>query len=77
MLTKLIIPVGLGLLFLAFGLYLLVISYYQEDPFLFLALFFSSSFIVLISGAIVIGLIWRAVTTRGEERRVGLNSNQG
>jgi len=46
-------------LFLAFGLYLMTVAYYQDHPTVFLALFFSASLIILLSAALLFGLIWR------------------
>ena len=54
------------LVFLAFGLVMLWTSYQQDHPIVFLALFFSSNLIVLLSAAGLVGLIWRLV--RPEDR---------
>ena len=55
-----LILVGLG--FLGFGVLLLISAYQLTDPFIFVLTFFSSNFIILISAALVIGLVIRAVT---------------
>ncbi|MBF0527662.1 MAG: hypothetical protein HQK55_00040 [Deltaproteobacteria bacterium] len=49
-----------AVIFLVFGVLMLVTAYYQDHPFVFLALFYSSNFIILLSAAILVGLIWRA-----------------
>ena len=59
----------LAVLFLAFGVYMLIAAYYQDHPFVFLALFFSSSLIVLLSTAFLVGVIWRIRTMRDPGER--------
>ena len=49
----------LALFFLAFGVLMLIASYYQDHPVTFLALFFSSSLIVLISLAFLVGMVFQ------------------
>ncbi|MBU2548812.1 MAG: hypothetical protein KKB20_10400 [Proteobacteria bacterium] len=56
---RLAIPALLGLVFLGFGLLMMVTAYHQDHPGVFLALFFSSSLIILLSLAVVFGLVWR------------------
>lgn len=56
---KMILLAPLALLFLSFGIFMLWTAYYQENPIVFLALFFSSSLIVLLSATCLIGLVWR------------------
>jgi len=53
-------------LFLAFGLYLMISAYYQTHPTVFLALFFSASLIILLSAALLLGLIWRYFSLKKE-----------
>jgi hypothetical protein len=60
-----LILVGLG--FLGFGVLLLISAYHLTDPFIFVLTFFSSNFIILISAALVVGLVIRAVTLRKAE----------
>ncbi len=60
-----LILVGLG--FLGFGVMLLVSAYQLTDPFIFVLTFFSSNFIILISAAIVIGLVIRVLTPQKVE----------
>jgi hypothetical protein len=51
----------LSAVFLAFGVEVLVAAYGLTDPFLFVMTFFSANFIILISGALAVGLVWRMV----------------
>ncbi len=48
-----------AVLFLAFGVLVLITAFHQSHPFEFLVLFFSSNFIILLSGAMIVGLVWR------------------
>ena len=57
-----LIIVGLG--FLGFGIALLISAYQLTDPFVFVLTFFSSNFIILISAALLIGFLIRAVNLR-------------
>jgi hypothetical protein len=49
----------LSLFFLAFGVHVLILAYHLKDPFQFILTFFASNFIILISGAIAIGQVFR------------------
>ncbi len=57
----------IGLVFLGFGIVLLVSAYRINDPFIFVMTFFSSNFIILISAALVIGLLIRVATLRKDD----------
>ena len=57
--AKRIILSLLALFFLAFGVLMLITSYYQEHPVTFLALFFSSSLIVLTCLAFLVGMVFQ------------------
>ncbi|MEW6266823.1 MAG: hypothetical protein AB1641_27425 [Thermodesulfobacteriota bacterium] len=46
--------------FLIFGIFMLLTAYHQNHPTVFLALFFSSSLIILLCLAGLVGLVWRA-----------------
>lgn len=48
-----------GIFFLLFGIQVLMAAYRLNDPFLFIMTFFSASFIILISTALLIAFIWR------------------
>ncbi|MEW5723843.1 MAG: hypothetical protein AB1896_12095 [Thermodesulfobacteriota bacterium] len=63
--VRLIVLLPLALFFLAFGVVMLISSYHQDHPVAFLAMFFSSSLIVLLSLTCLVGLVWRAVTRKG------------
>jgi hypothetical protein len=63
-----------AIFFLEFGIEEMIRAYRLKNPVEFLASFFSASFIILISGALLAGFIWRMVMKiRGEEgkRRKG------
>jgi hypothetical protein len=51
-----------GCFFLFFGIHLLIVAYQLKDPFHFIMTFFSSNLIILISGALLAGFIYRMVT---------------
>jgi hypothetical protein len=43
--------------FLLFGIYLLILSYRLTDPLSFIMTFFASNLMILISGALLLGLV--------------------
>ena len=45
------------LFFLLFGIYLLVLAYHLEDPLSFIMTFFASNLVILISAALLLGLV--------------------
>jgi hypothetical protein len=45
--------------FLLFGIQVLVSAYQLKDPFTFILTFFASNFIILISGALLVGFVLR------------------
>jgi hypothetical protein len=52
--------VALGIVevfFLLFGIYLLILSYRLTDPLSFIMTFFASNLMILISGALLLGLV--------------------
>ncbi len=55
---KLFILTGVGLLFLTFGVYLLISAYELDDPFSFIIYLFASNLVILISAALTLGFIW-------------------
>ena len=59
------ILVLLGLLFLLFGIHLLIAAYKLKDPASFIMTFFASNFIILISAALLIGFVYRIVKAYG------------
>jgi membrane protein implicated in regulation of membrane protease activity len=59
-LTRILLTLG-ACFFLMFGIHVLVASFYLTDPFMFIMSFFGSSLMVLISAAILAGLIARTI----------------
>jgi hypothetical protein len=57
-----IILISISAFFLYFGIRLLISAYEFNDPFTFLMTFFASNFIILISGTLIIGFIYRMIT---------------
>ncbi len=51
----------LSAFFLVFGIQEMIRAYAGNHPVIFLGSFFSSSFIILISGTVLVGCIWRIV----------------
>ena len=49
--------------YLVFGIQLLVSAYRLNDPGNFLLTFYASNFMILISGALLVGFIYRLVAT--------------
>ena len=45
--------------FLLFGIYLLILSYRLTDPLSFIMTFFASNLVILISGALLLGLVFK------------------
>lgn len=43
-----------GIVFLGFGIHLLVMAYYYNNPFIFIMTFFASNLIILISATLLI-----------------------
>ena len=58
---KQIVLVILGGFYLYFGIHLLIASYQMNNPFTFILTFFASNFIILISGALLVGFTYRMV----------------
>ncbi|MBP1724269.1 MAG: hypothetical protein H6Q44_1974 [Deltaproteobacteria bacterium] len=66
--AKFIFFSAVALFFLEFGIEEMIRAYHPKNPAEFLASFFSASFIILISGTLLVGFIWRMVLKiRGEE----------
>jgi hypothetical protein len=57
-----IVLISISAFFLYFGIRLLISAYEFNDPFTFLMTFFASNFIILISGTLAIGFIYRMIT---------------
>lgn len=59
---RLVLFILAGCFFLAFGVSVLIASYRLTDPFSFILAFFASNLIILISAAIVVGMVLRLVS---------------
>jgi hypothetical protein len=57
-----IILISVSAFFLYFGIRLLISAYELSDPFTFLMTFFASNFIILISGTLIVGFVYRMIT---------------
>jgi hypothetical protein len=49
--------------YLVFGIQLLISAYQLNDPTSFIFTFYASNFMILFSGALLVGFIYRLVTT--------------
>jgi hypothetical protein len=52
----------IAVFFLIFGIQLFIQAYHLEDPYFFILTFFSSNLIILISAAILLGLVLRMIS---------------
>lgn len=68
-----IILVSVGAFFVYFGIQLLISAYELNDPFTFLMTFFASNFVILISGTLIIGFVYRMITVYRQSK----NSDSG
>ena len=59
--VKQIALVSIGGFYLYFGVHLLIAAYQIKNPFSFILTFFASNFIILISGALLAGFIYRII----------------
>ena len=57
--------------FVYFGVQLLISSYDLNDPFTFLMTFFASNFIILISGTLIIGFVYRMIRAYKQSKNSG------
>ena len=57
-----IVLISISAFFLYFGIRLLISAYEFNDPFTFLMTFFASNFIILISGTLIVGFVYRMIT---------------
>ncbi len=71
--AKFILLSAVALFFLEFGIEEMIRAYHPKNPAEFLASFFSASFIILISGTLLVGFIWRMVLRIREEKGKGRN----
>ena len=68
-----IILISVSAFFVYFGIRLLISAYELNDPFTFLMTFFASNFMILISGALIIGFVYRVITVYRQSK----NSDSG
>jgi hypothetical protein len=61
---------ALAVFFLEFGIEEMARAYKLKNPSVFLASFFSSSFIILISGTLLVAFVWKMVLRFRERKRV-------
>jgi hypothetical protein len=67
--AKFIFFSAVALFFLEFGVEEMIRAYQVSNPHQFLASFFSASFIILISGTLLVAFIWRMIRrARGKDR---------
>jgi hypothetical protein len=67
--AKFIFFAAVALFFLEFGVEEMIRAYQLKNPHEFLASFFSASFIILISGTLLVAFAWRMVRrARGKDR---------
>jgi hypothetical protein len=74
---KFILFSAAALFFLEFGIEEMIRAYLLKNPVEFLASFFSASFIILISGTLLVGFIWRMVLRIKGEKGKGRNGEGG
>ena len=56
-----VVLILIGAFFLYYGIQLLISSYDGNDPFIFIMIFFAANFIILISGTLIFGFVYRMV----------------
>ena len=67
--VKFVFFAAAALFFLEFGIEEMIRAYQLNNPHQFLASFFSASFIILISGTLLVAFIWRMVRrAKGKDR---------
>jgi hypothetical protein len=59
--AKQVALVVVGGFYLFFGIQLLISAYQLNNPFSFILTFFASNFIILISGALLVGFVYRII----------------
>ena len=67
--AKFIFFSGVAIFFLEFGIEEMVRAYKARHPGEFLASFFSSSFIILISGTLLVAFVWRMISRYKEWKK--------
>ena len=64
-----VILVAIAGFYLVFGIQLLISAYQLNDPTSFIFTFYASNFMILFSGALLVGFIYRLVTTCRRTKR--------
>jgi hypothetical protein len=59
----------IGAFFLYYGIQLLISSYGGNDPFIFIMIFFAANFIILTSGTLIFGFVYRKVIALRQARK--------
>lgn len=67
-----IILVAIAGFYLVFGIQLLISAYQLNDPTSFIFTFYASNFMILFSGALLAGFIYRLVTTYRRTKNVNI-----
>lgn len=60
-LIRQVVLILIGTFFLYYGIQLLISAYDLNDPFIFIMIFFAANFIILISGTLIFGFVYRMV----------------
>ena len=74
--AKFILFSAVAVFFLEFGIEEMIRAYRPKNAAEFLASFFSASFIILISGTLLVGFIWRMVLRIRGEKGKGRNGEE-
>jgi hypothetical protein len=66
-----VVLISISAFFVYFGVQLLISSYDLKDPFTFLMTFFASNFIILISGTLIVGFVYRMIRAYRHSKNSG------
>ena len=64
-----VVLILIGAFFLYYGIQLLISAYDLNDPFIFIMIFFAANFIILISGTLIFGFVYRMVMAFRQSNR--------
>jgi hypothetical protein len=67
-----IVLIAIAGFYLGFGIQLLISAYALNDPTSFIFTFYASNFIILFSGALLVGFIYRLVATYRRTQKMDL-----
>ena len=59
---------AVAVFFLEFGIEEMIRAYHTRNPYDFLGSFFAASFIILISGTLLVAFVWRMILRAKEKR---------